>query len=57
MKEVKNMITVKQLREQLETLEKMGMGDAVLWFRGWDDIDHPLEEGIYDTCGNDVALG
>ena len=51
------MITVKQLREQLETLEKMGMGDAVLWFKDWDDIDHPLEEGIYDTCGNDVALG
>jgi hypothetical protein len=50
-------ITVKELREQLERLENMGMGDAVVMFRDWSDIDHKVEEGVYDTCENKVVLG
>lgn len=42
-------ITVKELREQLERMERLGYGDAKLWFRDWEDIDHEVEVGIYDT--------
>lgn len=42
-------ITVKELREQLEKMERLGYGDAKLWFRDWEDIDHEVEVGIYDT--------
>lgn len=42
-------ITVKELREQLERMEQLGYGDAKLWFRDWDDIDHKVEVGIYDN--------
>ena len=51
------MITVKELREQLERLEQAGMADAVVWFRDWDNIDHKVEQGIYDTCENNLILG
>lgn len=54
---MENAITVKELREQLERLENMGMGDAVVMFRDWHDIDHKVEEGVYDTCENKVVLG
>lgn len=54
-------ITVKELRKQLEKMEQLGYGDAELWFRDWEDIDHEVEVGIYDTCerGNvkTVVLG
>ena len=54
-------ITVKELREQLERMEQLGYGDAKLWFRDWEDIDHAIEVGIHDTCdqGNvkNVVLG
>jgi hypothetical protein len=43
-------ITVKTLREQLERLEQAGLGEAQLWFRDWDDIDHKIEEGVFDAC-------
>lgn len=42
-------ITVKELREQLATMERLGYGDAKLWFRDWEDTDHEVEVGIYDT--------
>lgn len=49
-------ITVKELREQLEKLEKAGLADAPLYFRDWNDVDHELTEGVYDVCEN-VWLG
>jgi hypothetical protein len=54
-KEMK-MITVKELREQLEKLEKMGLADTPLSFRDWNDVDHELTEGVYDFCET-VVLG
>ena len=42
------MITVKELKEQLEKLEKMGLADAKLFFRDYDDRDHLMTEGMYD---------
>jgi hypothetical protein len=50
-------ITVKELREQLEHLERLGKGDAFVMFRDWNDIDHKVEEGIYDICENKIVLG
>lgn len=49
-------ITVKELREQLEKLEKMGLADAPLYYRDWDNNDHELTEGVYDVCES-VVLG
>lgn len=49
-------ITVKELREQLEKLEKVGLADAPLYFRDWDDVDYELTEGVYDVCEG-VVLG
>ena len=46
----------KELREQLEKLEKVGLADAPLYYRDWDDIDHELTEGVYDICEG-VVLG
>ena len=51
------MITVKELREQLERLEKMGLGDAQVWYRDNNDIDHKVTEGIYDTHEKNIVLG
>ena len=49
-------ITVKELREQLEKLEKVGLADTPLFFRDWNDVDHELTEGVYDLCET-VVLG
>lgn len=55
---MKKIITVKELREQLEKLEKMGLADALLCFRDWrTDMDTELEEGILDLAGEFVVLG
>lgn len=51
------MITVKELKEQLITMERLGLGDAQVWFRDWNDIDHKIEEGVYDTNEKKVVLG
>ena len=53
---MKKIITVKELREQLEKLEKIGLADAPLYFRDWDDVDPELTEGVYDACEG-VVLG
>lgn len=53
---MKKIITVKELREQLEKLEKIGLADAPLYYRDWDDIDNELTEGVYDICEG-VVLG
>ena len=53
---MKKIITVKELREQLERLEKIGLADAPLYFRDWNDVDHELAEGVYDACEG-VVLG
>ena len=53
---MKKIITVKELREQLEKLEKAGLADAPLYYRDWDDIDNELTEGVYDACEG-VVLG
>ena len=50
-------ITVKELREQLERLEKMGMGDHLLWYRDEDSMDWRIEQGIWDTHEKNVVLG
>lgn len=52
-------ITVKELREQLEKLEKVGLADAPLYYRDWtepDDADHELIKGVYNVCEG-VVLG
>ena len=49
-------ITVKELRKQLEKLEKIGLADAPLYYRDWDDIDNELTKGVYDVCEG-VVLG
>ena len=54
---MKKIITVKELREQLEKLEKMGLADTPLCFRDWNDMDTELEEGILDLAGEFVVLG
>jgi hypothetical protein len=51
------MITVKELIKQLQTLEELGMGDAKVWYRDFNDIDHKITEGVYDTHENNVVLG
>ena len=53
---MKKIITVKELREQLEKLEKAGLADAPLYYRDWDDIDNELTEGVCDVCDG-VVLG
>ena len=50
-------ITVRELREQLATLERLGKGDAIVVFRDWNDIDLKFEEGVYDVVENKVVLG
>ena len=50
-------ITIKELRAQLESLEKMGLADAPVWFRDWNDNDTELTEGVYDVHGVGVVLG
>lgn len=51
------MTTVKELREQLERLEALGMGEATIFFRDYHDFDHKVEQGIWDTCEDAVILG
>jgi hypothetical protein len=51
------MITVSELREQLERLEKLGLGDAKVWYRDLQDFDHKVLEGVYDTDEKNVVLG
>ena len=47
---MRKIITVKELREQLEKLEKVGLADAPLYYRDWDGIDNELIEGVHDVC-------
>lgn len=53
---MKTGITVKELREQLEKLEKMGMGDAQIWYRDPYSFDYPLEQGLWDNNDKNVVL-
>ena len=53
---MKNKITVKELREQLEKLEAMGMGNAQVWYRDPYSFDYPLEQGLWDTNDENVVL-
>ena len=50
-------ITIKELREQLQSFENLGMGNAIVMFRDWNDVDHKVENGIYDVCENKIILG
>ena len=52
-------ITVKELREQLEKQEKIGLEDAPLYYRDCtepEDADHELIKGVYNVCEG-VVLG
>lgn len=51
-------ITIKELREQLQGLENLGMGQAVVIFCDSSNIDHKVEVGVYDidTCENKLFL-
>lgn len=53
----KNQITVNELIEQLQGIQEMGRGDDLIWFRDWNDIDHEIEQGIYDTYEGNIVLG
>lgn len=50
-------ITVNELVEQLLKAQEMGRGNDLVWFRDWNDIDHEIEQGIYDTHLGNVVLG
>ena len=50
-------ITVKELREQLERLEAIGMADYKVLYRDFSDMDWTVEQGILDTNENNVVLG
>lgn len=54
---MKKQITVKELREQLEVLERIGMGECKVWYRDYSDMDWIVEQGILDTNENNVVLG
>ena len=51
------MITVKDLREQLERLEAVGLENAAIWFRNNDDIDELIEFGVVDNDHKNIAIG
>jgi hypothetical protein len=51
------MITVKELREQLEALERDSMGEMPLGFRDEYDNDWVLTHGILDENEDYVVLG
>ena len=53
---MKEKITVKELREQLERLEQLGMGDCQVWYRDQYSFDYPMEQGVWDTNEKDVFL-
>ena len=53
----KNQITVNELIEQLQKVQESGRGNDLIWFRDWNDIDHEVEQGIYDTYENNIVLG
>lgn len=50
-------ITVNELVEQLKTLQNLGRGENLVWFRDYNDIDHKVEKGVHDTFDNNVILG
>ena len=54
------MKTVKELKKQLEILIELGYGEAEVWYRDEDSIDHGMESGVWDTWedkdGKGVAL-
>jgi hypothetical protein len=54
-------ITVKELREQLENMEKGGYGNFPVWFIDWNDIASSVERGIHDVIDDEdekaVILG
>ena len=52
-------ITIKELREQLEAFERLGFGEAEVWFRDHNDIDHIMTDGILDHSDDkkNVVLG
>ena len=50
-------ITVKELREQLERLEKLGCGDWAVWFRDEASCDSPVELGVIDNCPDNIVIG
>lgn len=50
-------ITVNELVEQLQKLQELGRGNNLVWFRDWNDVDHEIEQGIYDTYENNIVLG
>lgn len=53
----KKQITVNDLIEQLLKAQEMGRGNDLVWFRDWNDVDHEIEQGIYDTHEGNIVLG
>ena len=49
---MKKQITVNELLEQLKKLQEIGRGDDLMWFRDWNDVDHEIEQGLFDTYEN-----
>lgn len=50
-------ITVNELIKQLTTMQELGMGEAKVWYRDYNSMDWPIEQGVYDTHENNVVLG
>lgn len=42
-------MTVKELREQLERLEKLGMENYEIFYQTENDFFHKIEIGVHDT--------
>lgn len=45
---MKKALTVKELREALERIEKEGYADFQVWFADYNDMTWSVEEGVHD---------
>lgn len=54
---MKNCVTVEELFQQLEVMMKLGHGADKVWYRDENNMDSPVEQGIWDTPDGVVVLG
>lgn len=54
---MKNCVTVEELFQQLEVMIKLGHGTDKVWYRDENDMDSPVEQGVWDTPEGVVVLG
>lgn len=49
-------MTVKELIQQLEVLDKIGMGDQKIVYIDSNDITHDITEGVHDNTFGCIVL-